>query len=102
MNDFFAFRTFVSPWALIVFYYLGAAVMPAAAWGAALWFVRRYAGAAEALERGRKKVWDVLTPRQRAGLIFAAVFGFFMMELFWRMMFEFLIAYLQIRDALVG
>jgi hypothetical protein len=45
--------------------------------------------------------WQLLAVRQEFLLIFIFTGVFLLMELFWRMLFEFLIAYLQIRDALL-
>jgi len=37
LRDFLSFQTFVSPYALIGFYYLGALVMPLATWVLMIW-----------------------------------------------------------------
>jgi hypothetical protein len=99
--DFLSFQTFVSPYALIVFYYLGALVMPLATWGLMVWARRRAQVLGDAYEFARGLALDRLSPRQRALVIALALGAFVFMELLWRMMFEFLIAYLQMRDALL-
>ncbi|MGC8701547.1 MAG: DUF4282 domain-containing protein [Thiomonas sp.] len=97
--DFFAFRTFVSLDVLRVVYALGAIGMPLMAWGVWLWLGRfplwnwMRGTAANAARR-------VVPPRWRLTGILLFVLCFLCMELMWRMMFEFIIAYLQMRDAL--
>lgn len=99
--DFLSFQTFVSPYALIGFYYLGALVMPLATWGLMIWARRRAQLLGDAYEFARGLALDRLSPRQRALVMALALGAFLFMELLWRMMFEFLIAYLQMRDALL-
>jgi hypothetical protein len=101
LRDFVSFQTFVSPYALIVFYYLGALVMPLATWGLMIWARRRAQLLGDAYEFARGLALDRLSPRQRALVMVLALGAFLFMELLWRMMFEFLIAYLQMRDALL-
>lgn len=97
--DFFSFRTFVSLDVLRVVYALGAIGMPLMAWGVWLWLDRfllwkwMRGTAADATRRVVPKRW-----RLTGILLF--VLCFLCMELMWRMMFEFIIAYLQMRDAL--
>jgi hypothetical protein len=101
LGDFLAFRSFVSPYALILFYYLGAIVMPLATWWLMLWARRRLPVLEDAYELARGLSLDRLSPRHRALVLALALAAFVFMELLWRMMFEFLIAYLQMRDALL-
>jgi preprotein translocase subunit SecE len=49
----------------------------------------------------KRVVWSLLSTKQRIGLSLLYVFILLFIEMIWRMMFEFLIAYMQIRDALV-
>jgi len=97
--DFFSFRTFVSLDVLRVVYALGAIGMPLMAWGVWLWLGRfqlwkwMRGTAADATRRVVPKRWRL------AGILLF-VLCFLCMELMWRMMFEFIIAYLQMRDAL--
>lgn len=99
LADFFSFRTFVSLDVLRVVYALGAIGMPLMAWGVWLWLGRfalwnwMRGTAANATRR-------VVSRRWRLTGIVLFVLCFLCMELIWRMMFEFLIAYLQMRDAL--
>jgi len=50
---------------------------------------------------GKALFWQALTGKQQFTVMTIFVVSFFFMELFWQMLFEFLIAYTQIRDALV-
>ncbi len=99
--DFLAFRTLISRQVLIVFYYLGALGMPLAAWTLALYLLRRFSAAREAMHNGRR-LWSAALPRRyRLGAAGLFLLGFVCMELMWRVMFEYLIAFMQMRDALM-
>ena len=54
-----------------------------------------------AYEKGKETFWKSLNQKQKSKLIIFFITSFLFMELFWRMLFEFLIAYMQIRDALL-
>lgn len=99
--DFLSFRTLISEPVLLVFYYLGALGMPLAAWLGVLYLIRRYEAARGAYEAGKQIFTAALPKRHRLLTIVLVIVAFLFMELLWRMMFEFLIAYMQIRDALV-
>lgn len=101
MMDFLTFKRFISIDALIVFYYFGAVVLPVATWFLVVWLVRKYSSVRSAYEMGKDTFWQALSPKQKGWLLFFFAMAFLFMELFWRMLFEFLIAYMQIRDALV-
>ncbi len=110
--DFLTFKTFISINVLIIFYYLGSIIFPFVFWHLLKRFVIhfkafffQYAGEAftEQVENTVKDiVWNTLKPAQRKKVIAVFVVLFIFFELFWRMLFEFLIAYMQIRDALVS
>ena len=102
MTDFLSFETMISRHALLVFYYLGAVVMPVAAWLAALYLIRRFRSAREIYAKGMGLFTATVPLRWRllGFIMFAA--AFLLMELMWRMMFEYLIAFMQMRDALVN
>jgi len=100
--DFLAFRTLISEPVLIVFYYLGAVAMPVAAWFLALYLIRRFEMAKGAYDMGRQLWLFSLPKKHRVWAIALMIGAFLFMELLWRMMFEFLIAYLQMHDALVN
>lgn len=99
--DFLRFRAFVSPVALIVFYYLGAIVMPGAAWLFLLWLRRHWPLLGQVVEDGRRIAVSMTRRRERLLMLGIFVACFLFMELMWRMMFEYLIAFLQMREALI-
>jgi hypothetical protein len=102
MTDFLTFDTMISRHALLIFYYLGALVMPVAAWLVALYLIRRFNSARAIYEAGMGLFAATVPLRWRLLGLVLFVAAFLFMELMWRMMFEYLIAFMQMRDALVG
>jgi len=100
--DYLTFRSMIGIPVLIVFYYIGALVLPAVAWLAARWLSKRMGRLAELHRQGRAWLWSSLSGRQRLLVILLFVLMFLFMELIWRLMFEYLIAFMQMRDALRG
>jgi hypothetical protein len=81
--DIITFKTMISKQMLFIFYYIGAILVPI--------LIYKYT----------KSIYTPL--KNNAPKIFVLFLSMFIfMEILWRMMFEFLIAFLQIRDALVG
>jgi len=101
MSDFATFRTFITPGILVVCYYVGAVLMPLAALVFWLWLRRRYPVLQELFATGIDAANSVLTRRQKIGIGAAMAVCFFFAEIAWRMMFETMIAYFQMREALV-
>ncbi len=99
--DFLTFKDFISIPVLIGFYYLGAVVMPVLMWFILLWLSRKFRIFSDLHHTGKEKIWNRLSIRQKALFISLFMMVFLFMELFWRMLFEFLIAYMQMRDALL-
>jgi len=99
MQDFLTFKTFISPTILIVMYILGATIMPLLAWWMAL-KVRKYFPSK--VESMKKSLFFKMRLRDKVILMSIALLLLLCMEICWRMMFEFLIAYMQIHDVLVG
>jgi hypothetical protein len=99
--EFLTFERFISTEVLIVFYYIGAIILPVGAWYFVTWLVRKYEIVNIAYEKGKEAFWKSLDQKQKSRLIIFFITSFLFMELFWRMLFEFLIAYMQIRDALL-
>ena len=99
--DFLTFKSFISTEVLIFFYYIGAIILPAGAWYLVTWLIQKYELVNIAYEKGKDTIWNSLNKKQKNKLIIFFVSSFIFMELFWRMLFEFLIAYMQIRDALL-
>jgi Domain of unknown function (DUF4282) len=99
--DFLRFRAFISPHALIVFYYLGALGMPGASWLLLVWLRRRYKPLALAYDTARQTPTVIIPLRYRVLTTVLFLSTLLFMELMWRMLFEYLIAFLQMRDALL-
>lgn len=99
--DFLTFKSFISTEVLIIFYYIGAVLLPIGIWVLLSWLIRKYRLLNTAYENGKKLIWKSLNRKQQTRFVLFFITSFLFMELFWRMMFEFLIAYMQIRDALL-
>ena len=99
--DFLTFKTFISTEVLIIFYYLGALILPIGLWLLLTWLIRKYRLLNTAYENGKEIIWKSLNKKQQTKFVAFFVALFLFMELFWRMFFEFLIAYMQMRDALL-
>ena len=99
--DILTFRTFLAPYALPFFYYLGALGVPFAAWGLLVWLRRRYGRLDQAIQTGGG-IAPPETRRRGRGLVLPPFLRpFLFMELMWRLLFEYLIAFLQMREALL-
>ena len=90
MQDFLTFKTFITPTLLILFYYIGAFLMPLVSWK----FIK-------SIEKySTLKVSQLLLTKY-----FRISLGLFLtllcMEICWRIIFEFMIAYFNMHDALV-
>ena len=96
--EFLTFKSFISINVLIAFYYLGAFVLPIFLIFISRWIVIKF----KILQDTTNFLWSKLNKKQKVKIIFVFTICFLFMELFWRMLFEFLIAYIQIRDALVN
>ena len=101
MLDFLTFQSFISLPALIVFYYLGALILPFITWHFCLKLIKKLNILHITLKKGQQLAWQTLDTKQQAIMLLLFILMIGMAELFWRMMFEFLIAYMQIHDALV-
>jgi len=99
--DFLIFKSFISIKALIIFYYIGALILPVGLWLLINWLIRKYDFFDAVYKKGKEAIWTSLNKKQQIKLLMFFVVIFLFMELFWRMLFEFLIAYMQIRDALI-
>ena len=99
LRDILLFRRLIGAELLIAIYYVGAVAAPAAAWHV----VRRFSGATRPAANARD--WNgagpvPVDPGLRRRLWALAVLAFVVLEVLWRLAFEFGIAYFQIRDAL--
>ena len=100
--DFLTFKSFISTEVLIIFYYIGALVLPVGIWILLKWLIGKYRFLNVTYENGKEIIWTSFNKKQQTKLVAFFMVSFLFMELFWRMLFEFLIAYMQIRDALVS
>ena len=99
--DFLTFKTFISTEALIIFYYFGVIILPLFSWLLLTWFIKKNKLFNISYKKGKELLWKLLTPKQKLNFVAFFILVFIFVELFWRMLFEFLIAYMQIRDALL-
>ncbi len=85
MMDFLTFKSFITPEVLVACYYVGVLLMPLLA--VYLW----------------KKLGPLLkSAESRSKQIAGTIALVLMLEMFWRMMFETMIAYFQMRAALLA
>lgn len=86
-----SFKTFISPTMLFIFYYFGALLVPFIS------FIYT-----KKLYKSSKNILNIIIPLQYKIKFFLLFVGFFIfMEILWRMMFEYLFAFLQIRESLL-
>ncbi len=91
MKGFFTFQTFITPSLLIFIYYIGAILIPLFSWYFIHWIKTIY----------KKELGTHSVFKQRT-IIYSLFFtSFFFMEILWRVMFEFFIAYFDMHDALM-
>lgn len=99
MRDFLTFQTFITPSLLILMYYIGVFLIPLVSWYLARWISKSYFS--ELSKSIKEKVATKTTAKQRFILYAAFIICFICMEIFWRVMFEFFIAYFDMHDALM-
>jgi len=99
--DFLSFKSFISIEVLIIFYYIGAVIFPVGLWFLMSWIICKFNIVSEAYKSAKGLIWGALERKQKIQVLISFLVVFLFMELFWRMLFEFLIAYMQMRDALV-
>ena len=90
---------FISPAVLPVCYVLGAAGIPFGVWLAVQRMVP-FLGK-QAAGPYRSGAEDAPTPRYRGRILFWCTLLFVVAEILWRILFEYLAAFLQMRDALL-
>ena len=100
--DFLSFKFFISSYVLIICYYMGALSIPVASWFLVRWFRSKFSLASGIYESGKKQITHQLTNSSHRVLLAVLFIVFFIcMEVIWRMIFEFLIAYFQIRETIM-
>jgi len=95
MQDFLTFKTFITPTLLILFYYVGAIIIPFVSFMIARWIKSNY------FKDVGSEIKKSLSRKQYFYILSIALLCFFCMELFWRVIFEFFIAYFDMHDALM-
>ena len=105
MWSYLTFERLISIDVLIVFYYFGAVVMPVFMLWFMLWLKTWLLNKSPTLEtsvqKGGQLIKTRITRQSRFKWSGLFVVAFLFAELFWRLLFEFLIAYMQMRDAIV-
>jgi hypothetical protein len=91
MKGFLTFQTFITPSLLIFLYYVGALLIPIFSWYLARWIKTVY----------KAEIETYTTFKQRLIVYSAFFISFFCMEILWRVMFEFFIAYFNMHDSLM-
>ena len=91
LYDLLSFKTFISPYMLYIFYYMGAVLVPLV--------MLKYSYKIYAFLK--IDISKIIPNEYKLKVYSISILMFIFLEILWRMMFEFLIAYLQIRDALV-
>jgi len=99
MMDFLTFKSFITPSFLILFYFIGAMVIPLFSWILMVWIQKRYFSKVSL--QFKEIIRKETTFFQRFLFMTLLVLSFLAMEIFWRMMFEFMIAYFDMHDALM-
>lgn len=99
--DFLTFKSFISTEVLIIFYYIGAIIVPVGTWVFLIRLMHKFRILNKIYENREEIIWKLLNVKQKTKFLSFFVSIFIFVELFWRMLFEFLIAYMQIRDALL-
>ncbi|MGI6253131.1 MAG: DUF4282 domain-containing protein [Aminivibrio sp.] len=97
--DLLTFRYFISHNILPIFYFLGAAGIPFLAWRIAR---RLQSLPGENLSGAVRQIEEAFAENMSRSRVYGLFFlMFILMEIGWRVMFEFLMAFLQMREALV-
>ena len=99
--EFLIFKRFISIEILITFYYMGAIILPVGLSIFTKYLIKKYELMSEPYSKGKSFLWALLNTKQKLKLIGLFVLFFIFAQLFWRMLFEFLIAFIQMRDALL-
>ena len=99
--DYLTFKTLIGINTLIVFYYIGAVILPIVLWVYAKPLIAKYKLMSDSYFKGKEFLWKLLDKKQKIRLIGIGIPLFIFIQILWRLLFEFLIAFMQIRDALL-
>lgn len=100
--DILSFRVLITPSVLVFLYYFGAIVIPIASWFYFAPYVRKARAAVEEHLVESKIVQSLKKSNFDGRFWFYAVVIFIFMQLAWRIMFEFFIAYFQMHNSLMA
>ena len=100
--DFLRFKSFIALDILPICYIIGAVLAPFGSWLIVQWARKRYSLLDSAIKQSRSYLWNVLGWRNSMIVWILLIVIFTCMEIFWRILFEYLIGYMQMRDALLG
>ncbi|MCF6207264.1 MAG: DUF4282 domain-containing protein [Sulfurovum sp.] len=95
MIDFLTFKTFITPSLLVLMYVMGAVVIPFVSYYVGKWLLTRY------FSKQKEQFYAVTTIKQRIWLLMLFVGCFVCMEIMWRVMMEFFVAYFDMHEALM-
>jgi len=99
MRDFLTFNTFITPDILIIFYYIGALLIPLA-----LWFLKgkifQKVSFLQSAQDMLGSFYASLSKKEQMLGILVLLIIFLFLELFWRMMFEMMIGYFDMHNYL--
>jgi hypothetical protein len=99
MKDFLTFQTFITPSLLIFIYYIGAVFIPLVSWYLVHWIKTVYFSQKDT--HSEIEITVHITFRQRLIMYTIFLISFLSMEILWRIMIEFFIAYFDMHDALI-
>ncbi|MDX9913911.1 MAG: DUF4282 domain-containing protein [Candidatus Moranbacteria bacterium] len=99
MNNFLTFKTFISSDILIFFYYIGAVLIPILLWQSRVYLKDRFK-IIQLINEQIVKIFSSLSNKEQSYAKLFILFAFISMEIIWRMMFEVMIAYFDMRDYL--
>lgn len=99
--NFLSFKIFITPSLLIYFYFFGAVLIPFMGWVSILKLKKKYTLFAQGIKQSLAPLMHPSQLKHRLIIYTTLVFIFVILELIWRAMFEFLIAYFQMHDALI-
>jgi len=95
MQDFLTFKVFITPTLLLIFYYMGALTIPVVGWYLSSWVKKSYFSTLS------QSIIEQTTFKWNFILLIIFFVTLLSMEIFWRVLFEFFIAYFDMHDALM-
>jgi hypothetical protein len=99
--DFLIFDSFISIPVLIGFYMVGAVLCPFVMWRCLGCMFTKFSLVEITYLHGFFFICELLPVKQKVKVLLLFIAAFLLAEIFWRMLFEFLIGYMQMHDALV-